>query len=697
LSTPVEFRRDGNVGVILIDNPPVNALRHDVRVGIMDGLKAARDDDALKAVVIACKGRTFIAGADITEFGKPPKAPSLLDLIAALDEMPKPTIAALHGTPLGGGFELALGCHFRVAAPGTRPGLPEIKLGLLPGAGGTVRLPRLIGAEKALKIILSGEPMPTKAAVADGIIDEIIEGDLLAGATAFARRVVEEKRPLSRLRDRDEKLAAARADPQALSELITPSVRRARGSRAPMACLEAMKNALSMPFDQALKRERELFVELLMGEESRAQRHLFFAEREAAKVPDLPESVKPREIKRAAVIGAGTMGGGISMCFANAGIPVTVVESSADALKAGLGKIEKNYRATAARGGLTPEDVDKRMALIKGVVDIEATADADMVIEAVFEEMPIKKEVFGKLDRIVKKGAVLASNTSYLDINTIGATTGRPGDVLGTHFFSPANVMKLLEIVRGDKTSPEVLATALAVSRKLGKVPVVVGVCDGFVGNRMLRARSIEGERMLIEGALPQELDAAIVEFGFPMGQCAMGDLAGLDIGWRKRKGTGQRAPIIDALCEMGRFGQKTGKGFYRYEGGARTPIPDPEVEALIVATSKRLGVARRPIDRKEIVERMIFPMINEGARLLEEGIARRPGDIDVVWVYGYAWPVWRGGPMYYADAVGLPYIRDQLTKFAAHSKDKNLEPAALLKKLAAEGRGFASLSEKAA
>jgi len=611
--------------------------------------------------------------------------------------MPKPTIAAMHGTPLGGGFELALGCHFRIAAPGTGPGLPEIKLGLLPGAGGTVRLPRLIGAEKALQVILSGDPLPTKAAVADGIIDEIIEGDLLAGATAFARRVVEEKRPLKRLRDRDEKLAAARANPQGLSELITPSIRRGRGTRAPMACLEAVKNALSMPFDQALKRERELFVDLLMGEESRAQRHLFFAEREAAKVPDLPDSVKPREIKRAAVIGAGTMGGGISMCFANAGIPVTVVESSADALKAGLGKIEKNYRATAARGGLTPEDVDKRMALIKGVVDIEATADADMVIEAVFEEMPIKKEVFGKLDRIAKKGAVLASNTSYLDINVIGATTGRPGDVLGTHFFSPANVMKLLEIVRGDKTSPEVLATALAVSRKLGKVPVVVGVCDGFVGNRMLRARSIEAERMLIEGALPQEMDAAIVEFGFPMGQFAMGDLAGLDIGWRKRKASGQRAEVIDALCEMGRFGQKTGKGFYRYEGGARTPIPDPEVEALIVATSKRLGVTRRHIDKKEIVERMIFPMINEGARLLEEGIARRPGDIDVVWVYGYAWPVWRGGPMFYADTVGLAYVRDQLVKFAAHSKDKNLEPATLLKKLAAEGRGFASLTEKAA
>ncbi len=691
----VEFRRDGEIGVIVVDNPPVNALSHAVRVGIMDGLTRAREEAAIQAVVIACAGRTFIAGADITEFGKPPKSPSLLDLIAALDDMKKLTVAAMHGTPLGGGFELALGCHFRVAAPNTRPGLPEIKLGLNPGAGGTVRLPRLIGPEKALRAILSGDPMPTKDALADGIIDEMIDGDLIAGAVAFARRALAEKRPLRRLRDMDEKLAPARVNPALLSELITPAIRRARGTRAPMACLEAVRNAVTMPFDQALKRERELFVELLMGEESKAQRHLFFAEREAAKVPDLPEGTKPREIKRAAVIGAGTMGGGISMCFASAGIPVTVVESSPDALKAGLGRIEKNYRATAARGGLTNEDVDRRMALIKGATELEAVADADMVVEAVFEEMPLKQEIFGKLDKITKRGAVLASNTSYLDINAIGAAAHRPADVLGTHFFSPANVMKLLEIVRGKETAPDVLATALSVARKLGKVPVVVGVCDGFVGNRMLRARSIEAERMLIEGALPQEMDAAIVEFGFPMGQFAMGDLAGLDIGWRRRKASGQRAEIIDALCELGRFGQKTGKGFYRYEGGARTPIPDPEVEALIVAISKRLGVTRRPIDRKEIVERMIFPMINEGARILEEGIARRPGDIDVVWVYGYAWPVWRGGPMFYADTVGLAYIRDQLAKFAAHSKDKNLEPAPLLVKLASEGRGFLSLGAK--
>jgi 3-hydroxyacyl-CoA dehydrogenase len=385
------------------------------------------------------------------------------------------------------------------------------------------------------------------------------------------------------------------------------------------------------------------------------------------------------------------------MNFANAGIQVTVIETSADALKAGLGRIEKNYRSTAARGGLTSEDVNKRMALIKGATDLAATADADMVIEAVFEEMPLKKEVFGKLDQIVKPGAVLASNTSYLDINVLGATTRRAGDVLGTHFFSPANVMKLLEIVRGDKTAPDVLATALAVGRKMGKVPVVVGVCDGFVGNRMLRARSIEGERMLLEGALPQEIDAAVVEFGFPMGPFAMGDLAGLDIGWRKRKAEGRRSEIVDPLCEAGRFGQKTGKGFYRYEGGSRTPIPDPEVDALIVAASKRLGVQRRPIGKQEIVERLIFPMINEGARILDEGVARRAGDIDVVWIYGYGFPVWRGGPMFYADTVGLPYIRDQLAKFAAHSKDKNLEPAPLLVKLAAEGKGFASLGAKAA
>jgi 3-hydroxyacyl-CoA dehydrogenase len=683
------------VGVVVVDYPPVNALRHDVREGILDGIRRARDDNEIKALVIACAGRTFIAGADITEFGKPQKPPSLLDLIAALDEMPKPTVAALHGTPLGGGFELALGCHFRVAAHDTRPGLPEIKLGLLPGAGGTVRLPRLIGPEKALRIILSGEPMPTSEARADGIIDEIAQGDLIQSAVAFARRAVEEKRPLRRVRDIQDKLAAA--NPDTLAEAITPSIRRSRGTRAPLACLEAIKNAITMPFDQALKRERELFVELLMGEESKAQRHIFFAEREAAKVPDLPAATKPREIKRAAVIGAGTMGSGITMCFANAGIPVTVIETSPDALKAGLGRIEKNYRSTAARGGLTQEDVDKRMGLIKGATDLSATADADMVIEAVFEEMPLKKEVFGKLDTIAKPGAVLASNTSYLDINAIGATTHRAGDVLGTHFFSPANVMKLLEIVRGDKTAPEVLATALSIGRKMGKVPVVVGVCDGFVGNRMLRARSIEGERMLIEGALPQEVDAAVVEFGFPMGPFAMGDLAGLDIGWRKRKASGQRAEIVDALCELGRFGQKTGKGFYRYEGGSRTPIPDPEVEALIVAASKRLGVQRRPIGKQEIVERMIFPMINEGARILDEGVARRSGDIDVVWIYGYGFPVWRGGPMFYADTVGLAYIRDQLAKFAEHSKDKNLEPAPLLLKLAAEGRGFASLGTKAA
>jgi 3-hydroxyacyl-CoA dehydrogenase len=693
----VEFRSDGEIGVIVVDNPPVNALSHGVRAGIMDGISRARDDAAIRALVIVCAGRTFIAGADITEFGKPPKAPSLLDLIAALDEMKKPTIAAMHGTPLGGGFEITLGCHFRVAAPGTRPGLPEIKLGLLPGAGGTVRLPRLIGAEKALRAILAGDPIPTKDALADGIIDEIIEGDLIASAVAFARRVLAEKRPLKRIRDSDEKLVSARANPALLSEAITPSIRRSRGTRAPMACLEAVKNALNLPFDQALKRERELFMELLLGEESKAQRHIFFAEREAAKVADLSADIKPREIKRAAVIGAGTMGGGISMCFASAGIPVTVVETSADALKAGLGRIEKNYRATAARGGISNADVDKRMALITGATELEAVKDADMVIEAVFEEMPLKQEVFGKLDKIAKRGAVLASNTSYLDINAIGAAAHRPPDVLGTHFFSPANVMKLLEIVRGKATAPDVLATALAIARKLGKVPVVVGVCDGFVGNRMLRARSIEAERMLIEGALPQDMDAAIVEFGFPMGQFAMGDLAGLDIGWRKRKASGQRAEIIDALCEQGRFGQKTGKGFYRYEGGSRTPIPDPEVEALIVATSKRLGVARRPIDRQEIVERMIFPMINEGARILEEGVAQRPGDIDVVWIYGYGFPIWRGGPMFYADTVGLAYIRDQLAKFAAHSKDKNLEPAPLLEKLAAEGRGFASLEAKVA
>jgi 3-hydroxyacyl-CoA dehydrogenase len=685
INPSVDLRRNGDVALVGVDNPPVNALKHEVRTGVAEALRQARDDGTVKAVVIVCGGRTFFAGADITEFGKPPQAPSLHDVIAVIEAMPKPVIAALHGTALGGGFELALACHYRVAAPGTRVGLPEVKLGLLPGAGGTQRLPRLIGPEKALRMIVTGEPVAAAEALADGVVDQIAEGDLIAAATAFARRVAE-RRPLRLVRDREDKLIG-----EGFADAAEALTRRLRGREAPAACVEAVRNAIILPFEEGLKREAELFRQLVAGDQSKAQRHIFFAEREAAKVPDMAEAVKPRPIATGVVIGAGTMGGGIAMCFANAGIPVTLVETSPDLLKMGLDRVASNYRTTVSRGGLTADEMERRMALISGATALEAAGSADIVIEAVFEEMVVKKRVFADLDRIAKANALLATNTSTLDVDEIAHTTARPHDVLGMHFFSPANVMRLLEIVRGAQTSFDALATAIALARRLGKVPVTVGVCYGFVGNRMLARRSVETERLLLEGALPQEVDAAVVGFGFPMGPCAMMDLAGLDVGWRIRQGRGERALVEDALCEAGHYGQKTGKGYFRYDAGSRTPLPDPEVEGIILEGSSRLGLNRRPIGEEEIVERMILPMINEGARILEEGIAMRPGDIDVIWVYGYGWPAWRCGPMYYADRLGLAHVRDRLTYYADRSNDETLRPAPLLQRLAAEDRGFGS------
>jgi 3-hydroxyacyl-CoA dehydrogenase len=696
LNNPVSLRRDGTVAIITIDNPPVNALRHAVRQGIQDCVVQARDDAGVEAIVITGAGRTFVAGADITEFGKPPQPPSLIDVIATLDGVRKPTIAAVHGTPLGGGLELTMGCHFRVAAPATRLGLPEIKLGLIPGAGGTQRLPRLVGIEKALPMILSGDPIPVKDALAAGLVDEIIEGDLVAGAVAFARKVLAEKRAPVRVKDREDKLKEIRANPAKFDEIVAQHAKKTRGLHAPAAAIDAIRMTLDTPIDEAQKRERDAFMKLVGGDQSKAQRHIFFAEREAAKVPGIGKEVAPREIKRAAVIGAGTMGGGISMNFANAGIPVTIIENNDEALKRGMATIEKNYQTSVQRGSLKPEDMSKRLALFTPTTDLNALKDADIVIEAVFENMPIKKELFGKLEKIAKPGAVLATNTSYLDVNEIAQVTSRVPDVVGMHFFSPANVMKLLEIVRGKDTAPDVLATAMAIGRKINKVPVVVGVCHGFVGNRMLSARSIEAEKLLLEGALPQDVDGALTEFGFPMGPFAMSDLAGIDVGWRSRKERGVRAEIADTLAEAGRFGQKTGKGFYLYEGG-RTAKPDPEVEKLIVDASVRLGVKRRNVSKDEIIERLIYPMINEGARILEEGIALRPGDIDVIWLYGYGFPAWRGGPMHWADSVGLAKIRDRLKQLAKESGDKRHEPAALLNKLADEGGTFAGHAAKAA
>ncbi len=680
--------RRGSIAVLTVQNPPVNALSHGVRQGLLDGVRRAAEDPAVQAAVIGCAGRTFIAGADITEFGKPLKDPGLHAVLDAIEGSPKPVIAAIHGTALGGGLEVALASHWRVAAPTARLGLPEVKLGILPGAGGTQRLPRLVGVEKALSMIVSGEPIGAEDAHRAGLVDELVEGDLTAGAVAFAERVVAERRPLRKVRDLDDKVDAARGKPEIFARFRESVARQTRGFRAPERCIQAVEAAVDRPFADGLRLERELFLELVASPESRAQRYVFFAEREAAKIPDVPADTPIREIRTAAVIGAGTMGGGIAMNFANAGIPVTVVEVGREALDRGIGVVRKNYEATASRGRLTQVDVERRMGLITPTTDFGAVADADIVIEAVFEEMPIKKEVFAKLDAICKADAVLATNTSTLDVDEIAAATKRPESVVGTHFFSPANVMRLLENVRGAKSSKTTLATAMAVGRRIGKVPVLVGVCYGFVGNRMLHQRSKESERLILEGALPHEVDQVLYDFGFPMGPFAMGDLAGLDVGWRIRKGRGERAPVADRLCEIGRFGQKTGAGFYRYEGD-RTPRPDPDVEKIIVDVSAAQGITRRPIPDDEIRERLLYPMVNEGAKILEERIAIRPSDIDVIWVYGYGWPVYRGGPMFWADSVGLRPIRDRMRELGRRTGSDFWRPAALLDRLADEGRGF--------
>jgi len=692
VSELVSLRNDGDIAVITIDNPPVNALSHAMRAVLVALVSQARSDAGTAAIVIVCAGRTFIAGADISEFGKPAREPTTLDVITAIEWSEKPVIAAMHGTPLGGGLEVALACHVRVAAPGTRLGLPEIKLGLIPGAGGTQRLPRLIGLDKAMAMILSGDPIPATEALQVGLIDAIVEGDLTAAAVAFARVTVAQGRAPVLARNRDGKLAPWLGEVEKFDDAAAPYAKRARGRDAPAAAIEALRGAITLPIEEALARERALFLDLVAGEQSKAQRHIFFAEREAAKLPELA-GIKPQAIQRAAVIGAGTMGGGIAMCFANAGIPVRVVEANDEALARGLDAVAKNYRSAVARGSLAADEADARLARIAGTTDLAAVADADVVIEAVFEDMSIKQQVFAALDRIAKPGAVLATNTSYLDIDALARGVARPDAVIGMHFFSPANVMRLLEVVRCAATSPATLATALAVGRGIGKIPVVVGVCHGFVGNRMHRVRGVEAERLLLEGALPADVDAALTDFDFPMGPFAAADLAGLDVGWRMRKAQGLSAPIADLLCESGRFGQKTGRGFYLYAPGSRTPQPDSEVARLIAAEMARRGATPGAVGKDEIVERLLFAMINEGARILAEGIARQPGDIDVIWVYGYGFPAHRGGPMHYADAVGLARIRDRLAEFARRTGDESLRPAPLLEKLAADGKGFASPS----
>jgi 3-hydroxyacyl-CoA dehydrogenase len=689
LTKSVDLDRRGRVAVITVNNPPVNALSQHVRQGLRDGITQAVADAGVAAIVIVCAGRTFIAGADITEFGKPPQAPSLHDVLDLIEGSAKPVVAAVHGTALGGGLEVTLACHYRVGVKDARFGLPEVKLGLLPGAGGTQRLPRVVGVEKALGMMVSGDPIRADDALKSGLIDEIVEGDLTAAAVAFAEKVVGEKRPLRKIRDLDDKLAAVRGKPEVFANFRKSVARQTRGFRAPEHIVKAVEAAVSLPFADGIKRERELFAELMSSPESKAQRYFFFAEREAAKIPDVPADTPSRDVKKAAVIGAGTMGGGIAMNFANVGIPVTVVEVAQEALDRGLGIVRKNYEATASRGRITAADVDKRMGLITGTTDFNAIRDADLVIEAVFEEMPIKKEVFAKLDGIAKPDAVLATNTSTLDVDEIASATRRPESVIGTHFFSPANVMRLLENVRGKKSSPTTVATAMSIGRRIGKVPVLVGVCHGFVGNRMLHQRGAQAEKLILEGALPHQVDKVLTDFGFPMGPFAMSDMAGLDVGWRIRKGRGMKSAVADRICELGRFGQKTGAGYYRYEGGDRTPIPDNEVEKIIVDVATTMGITRRPITDEEILQRLLYPMVNEGAKILDEKIAIRASDIDVIWVYGYGWPVYRGGPMFWADQIGLRALRDRMLEFKKASGDEFWTPSPLLDRLANEGKGF--------
>jgi 3-hydroxyacyl-CoA dehydrogenase len=686
---PVTVTRDGNVAIVTIENPPVNAMSFHVREPLHAALAELRDDASVEAVVIACAGRTFVAGADITEFGKPIRDPFLPEIIDRIETFAKPTVAAIHGTALGGGLELAMGCHFRVVEAGAKMGLPEVKLGILPGAGGTQRLPRLVGPSKALRMIVSGTPVGSKEALATGLADEVVEGDLLARAVRFARERAAAKAALVPVSQRNGKLAPVRADMAAFDAEVVEVLRKSKGLDAPKTCAQSVRNSLTMPFAEAEKIERGYFYELVKGDQSRAQRHLFFAEREATKVPGVGKDVIARRIARVGVIGAGTMGGGISMSFVNGGIPVTILEMTDEALTRGLGVIDKNYKISVSRGSLTEEARAKRMAMFTGTTDYADLADCDLIVEAVFEEMGVKKQVFETLDRIAKPGAILASNTSYLDVNEIAAFTKRPADVLGMHFFSPANVMKLLEIVRGDKTAPEVLATAIAVGKRIAKVPVVVGVCHGFVGNRMLGARGAEAEDLLLEGATPAQVDKVFTDFGWPMGTYQMWDLAGLDIGWRTRKSLGKTAAIGDALCEQGRFGQKTGKGFYLYPDG-RTPVTDPAVEALIVETARAKGVNRREISTEEIIERTMYPMVNEGARILEEGIAIRSSDIDTVWANGYGFPVGQGGPMFWAEIVGLHKIVERLDHWYGRTGKEVYNPSPLLRKLAATGGSFA-------
>ncbi len=689
------YETRGAVAVITLDNPPVNGLGADLRTGLMDGLDRALADAAVKAVVITGNDRAFSGGADVREFGtlKSAREPNLLTVIKALENSPKPVVAAIAGNCLGGGLELALGAHFRVAKADATIGLPEVKLGLIPGAGGTQRLPRLIGLDAALNLIVSGAIVPASQFKGTPLFDEITDGDVVAAGVAFAEKAVADKLPLKRVRDLKVKSPLAEAYLQFAKNSVGAM---AKNFPAPLKCVEAVAASVGKPFDEGMALERATFMALMQSPESRALRHIFQAERAAAKIPDVPADTPVRDIKKVAVIGAGTMGGGITMNFLNAGIPVTLLEMKQEALDKGLATIRRNYENSMKKGKLTQAQVEERMGLVTPTLDYQAFADVDLVIEAVFENMDVKAQVFKTLDEVCKPGAILASNTSYLNIDTIAGFTKRPQDVIGLHFFSPANVMRLLEIVRGAKTAPDVLATSMKLAKKIKKIAVVSGVCDGFIGNRMLARYGAAAQGLINAGALPQQVDGALQKYGMAMGPFRMGDLAGLDIGWatRKRKaaeaGVEMASIVADKLCEAGRFGQKTGAGWYRYEAGKRDPIPDAVTEGLITQFRADKGITPRKISDEEVVERCIYALVNEGARILEEGIAARASDIDVVYLNGYGFPQHRGGPMLYADVVGLPNVVRALKRFAAEpGADASWQPAPLLARLAEEGKTF--------
>ncbi len=700
MSELVTVTRDGEIGIITVNNPPVNALSPGVPEGIAAAIEQIAADDAIRGAVLIGAGQTFIAGADIREFGKITSGQrkegiNFLAVIQSIEDCPKPTVAAIHGTAFGGGLEVAMGFHYRVAVASAQVGQPEVKLGLIPGAAGTQRLPRLAGVAKATQMCVDGNPIKASEALSLGIVDRIVEGDLLAGAIAFLREKIAAGETPPKTRERNEKLGEPAANAAIFEAARAAARKTARGMMAPLAAIDAVEAATTLPFAEGVAREAQLFSECLHSDQSKSMIHVFFGEREVAKIPDIPKETPLIEIKKAAVIGAGTMGGGIAMNYANAGIPVLLREATQEALDRGMATIRRNYENSVKKGRFSQAVMDQRLALITPQLTYDGFEEADIITEAVFEGMALKKEIFAEIDRIARPGAILASNTSTLDIDEIASATARPEAVIGHHYFSPANVMRLLEIVRGKATSKEVIATSMALAKRLKKVGVLVGNCYGFVGNRMLHQYGREAQFLVEEGARPQDVDGALYKFGMAMGPLAVGDLAGLDVGWRIRKEhahlrvPGVRYPLVaDALCEMGRYGQKTGAGWYKYDEN-RKPIPDPEVDALIEKLAAEAGIQRRTITEEEIIERTQYALINEGAKILEEGIALRAVDIDIIYLNGYGYPAWRGGPMWYADTVGLRKVYDRVCEFHAQHGDQ-WAPAPLLKQLAEDGKTFA-------